>query len=309
MLNSGTAVTKRAPLSASHDNCRVISSVRFQGRIRDIALRQLADAVGRQDGNVASGQELSLLGGRGIENDGKQVAPHPGIVQQRVALGRSAVGDHALALALGIDQKLQKPILDGVGPGLERGIEAVVVDPAVEFLGAQPLHRRCHVMGGLAQAAVDAQAPAMGREFLDVEDPEARGLENALHGEKRKIGVMLVIGGIELAVLDHPQEMRKLKRQYTLGLEKCRQATREIIDVGDMGIDVVAADQIGATPRGRQFTGQLFAEEGAQRGHADRLGRVRRAVGWFDPETGHPCFRRNSSEDTVIGSDLDHETL
>ena len=53
------------------------------------------------DGDAAAGHELVLLGRIFVHNVGKQVWPHAGKVQQRIALGRSTVGrDPATCLTL-----------------------------------------------------------------------------------------------------------------------------------------------------------------------------------------------------------------
>ena len=52
------------------------------------------------------------------------------------------------------------------------------------------------------------QAAAMGRELFDVEHRQAVVGEYRLHGRQREVGIVLVVGRIELVAAQHAQEMR-----------------------------------------------------------------------------------------------------
>ena len=56
---------------------------------------------------------------------------------------------------------------------------------------------------------------------------------------------MLVIDGVELHLRDELHQVRELEGNCSTGLEGRFQSPREVIDVGDVGIHVVASDQVG----------------------------------------------------------------
>src|ERR1017187_10980 len=75
-------------------------------------------------GNAAAGHVLALLCRISVHYERNQIGPYPGIVHEGVTLGRSPIGGDGLALALSIQQKSKKIVLDLVGLRLETGIVA-----------------------------------------------------------------------------------------------------------------------------------------------------------------------------------------
>ena len=59
---------------------------------------------------------------------------------------------------------------------------------------------------------------------------------------------MLVIDRIEVVGFDELQEVRKFDRDAAVMLEKDAQAGNEVVDVGNMGQNIVAHDEIGLPP-------------------------------------------------------------
>ncbi len=57
---------------------------------------------------------------------------------------------------------------------------------------------------------------------------------------------MLVVDGVELVVLDQPQQVGKLQSQNTVGLQQNLQPFDEIVQVRNLRQHVVAEDQISA---------------------------------------------------------------
>ena len=82
----------------------------------------------------------------------------------------------------------------------------------------------------------------MGGQLLNVADAQAGGRKNALGGIKRKVGKMFVIDGVELRSFDEPHHVGKFQRDGAVGLEHCLQPPGEVVDVGDVGVNVVAGD-------------------------------------------------------------------
>ena len=107
-----------------------------------------------------------------------------------------------------------------------------------------------------------------------------------------------MIDGVELRVLDQPHQVRKFQRDGAAGLERRLQAAGEVVDVGHVGIDIVADDQVGLLPIGGQLLGQSLAKEFAQHGNA-QLSRQRRRCWPSARCRGRECRRpRNSSADS-----------
>ena len=52
----------------------------------------------------------------------------------------------------------------------------------------------------------------MGRQRFTVEESQPRDLEDALDGDQRQIGKVLVIDRVELTLGDQPLQMRKFDR-------------------------------------------------------------------------------------------------
>lgn len=71
---------------------------------------------------------------------------------------------------------------------------------------------------------------------------------------------MLVIDGVKLGVLDQPHQVRKFQCDGATGLECGLQASRKVVDIGHMGVDIVAGDEIGLLACGGQLLPVLAKE-------------------------------------------------
>ena len=70
-----------------------------------------------------------------------------------------------------------------------------------------------------------------------------------------------MVGGIELILGDHSQQVRKLERRHAAGLEQHGEAGNEVVDVGHVGQYVVCRDQIDLPALRNQLVRQANAEE------------------------------------------------
>ena len=120
---------------------------------------------------------------------------------------------------------------------------------------------------------------------------------------------MLMVDGVELAMFDHPHQMRELQRDHALGFQRRCDCTGEIVDVRDMGIDVVAKDQIGGFSFCCKSFNQSHAEEILD--DLDPLGPCRIGGGsrGFHPEAGHARRFHVLQKVAIVGGQLDHETV
>ena len=103
--------------------------------------------------------------------------------------------------------------------------------------------------------AKHTQAATMRGQRFHMPDAQTGGRKDALDGCQRQVGEVLMVDRVELVVLQQLHQMGELQRDGALGLERCGQTAREVIDVGHMGEDVVARDQVGLlAPGGQQLT-------------------------------------------------------
>ncbi len=72
----------------------------------------------------------------------------------------------------------------------------------------------------------------MGRQFFGVENPEPRLREDARRRIKRKIGIMLIVDGVELQPLDEAQEVGKLENRHAFSGQELADPPHEIVDIG-----------------------------------------------------------------------------
>ena len=121
---------------------------------------------------------------------------------------------------------------------------------------------------------------------------------------------MLVIDGVELVLRHQPLEMGKFERDHdAFGLEQPHHAAGEVVEIGHLGEDVVADDQIGAPAVRRQLVGQRHAEELDHRLHALLAGGLGDVGRGLDPEGRHAERLEMLQQIAVIAGELDREAF
>ena len=118
-----------------------------------------------------------------------------------------------------------------------------------------------------------------------------------------------MVDRVVLDALQQPRDVRHLERRDAPGCEQCLHPGGEVVDVGDLGQDVVAHDQIGPAAVRDQPLGEIVSEELGQGRHAAvdrRLGDVR---GRLDPEHRDALRQEMLQEIAVVRGELDHEAL
>ena len=141
----------------------------------------------------------------------------------------------------------------------------------------------------------------MAGKLLDVGDHEAPRAECLTHAEERTIREMLVVDGVVLVLVDETGEMGELERRCSARCQEPLDAADEVIEIGDLGEDVVPDDQIGTCSLGGYSLGDCGSEEVDERGDASLLGARSDVGGGSIPMTGIPretkCCRRYPSFD------------
>src|SRR4029077_7754832 len=84
---------------------------------------------------------------------------------------------------------------------------------------------------------------------------------HTLDRHQREIREMLVINGVELGVGDESLERRKFKCDDALGLEQQAHASHEVVEIGYLGENIVANDQVRPFVVGNEIQRYPDAEE------------------------------------------------
>ncbi len=253
-------------------------------------------------------QIIALFSSSTVGHQGQQIGAHTSEIEQGVALGGGAVPHHPPSGPLLLDQEEQQVVANRLGACLKGVVSGELVEASVPLRLQQGRDRSLIGPGIIVMTAEEPQAAAMGRKLLNPIDPEASCQENTLHGQQRKIGKVLVIDRVELPLRDQLQQMGKFQRDRATGLERNRKATGEIIDVRDMGIDVVAQDQIRLAALGGQTLRQGFTEELTQHGDPQSLSGGGGAGRGLDPQAGNPSRAHVLQQVAIVAGHLNHQT-
>ncbi len=157
---------------------------------------------------------------------------------------------------------------------------------------------------------VPAQRPTVQLgEVLHVVEVQPVARHQRIDGGAREVAVVLVVDRVELDVVDHVADVGVLHREHAVVGEQRGEAADEVVDVRDVGHDVVGHDDVGRPVLGPDGVGGLHPEEVDDRGHADggRCGSgPRRRV---DAERPHASREEVAEQVAVVAGDLDGERL
>ncbi len=92
----------------------------------------------------------------------------------------------------------------------------------------------------------------MNGEPPDVVQVEAMAPEEVVQRGDREVAQVLVVDGVELAVVDEILDVRHLDDCNAVVLEQARDAAHEAVGVGHVGEDVVGVDDVGPLALGGQ---------------------------------------------------------
>ena len=149
----------------------------------------------------------------------------------------------------------------------------------------------------------------MRRKLLDVDQLQAVPRRQALDGHEREVREVLVVDRVELVLRHQPLEVRKLQRDHAFRLQQERHAGDEVVEVGHLGQDVVADDQIGALPSATSASASATPKNSTLRRNAlvDRdLGDV---GGRFDAEHRHAERQEMLQQIAVVARELDDQAV
>ena len=149
----------------------------------------------------------------------------------------------------------------------------------------------------------------MCRQAIDVDDGQAMGGEDPAQGEHREVREVLVVDRVELVVGQEPEQVRHLDREEAVVGEQDREATDEVVDVGHLGQDVIADEQVGAASGGRELPREGSPEEPCDRRDALALGNPGDVQRRLDPKCWDSARNEVAEEIAIVASHLDDKAL
>ena len=117
-----------------------------------------------------------------------------------------------------------------------------------------------------------------------------------------------MVDRVELALFDEPDQVREFEGQHTLVREDPCQAGSEVVEVGDVGEDVVAHEQVRSTSLRHQPIGEGFPEELRHGRDATILADGRDVARRLDTQDGNPRAHEVLQEVSVVAGNLHDET-
>ena len=146
-------------------------------------------------------------------------------------------------------------------------------------------------------------------QLLDIDQLQPVPRCHRVDRDQREIREMLVIDRVELVFLDQFFEVGEFQGHDAFRLQKAGDSGDEIIEIGNLGQDVVARNEIGAAPFGDELFGEADAEEvdnGLDTFRAGRLGDIGRRLDADGRDTeGHKMLKQIA----VIARKLDNQAV
>jgi len=84
----------------------------------------------------------------------------------------------------------------------------------------------------------------MNGQFINMEYIQAMTFECCFDGQQREVGIMLMVNRIKFEIVYEGQEMREFDRSNTGGFQNGFNSGNEIIEIRDMGHDIVSYEQV-----------------------------------------------------------------
>ena len=128
-----------------------------------------------------------------------------------------------------------------------------------------------------------------------------------VHRGYREVAQVLVINGVELAVLDQVANIRRFDDCHTIILEQNANAFDEAVEIGYVGEHIVSNDHVGALALCAQLLCETLGEERTQGGDADFLCGSRRPLGGINPQHRNTALHEVSQQIPIIARQFDNQ--
>src|SRR5258706_15761514 len=124
----------------------------------------------------------------------------------------------------------------------------------------------------------------MRGQFVHIDELEPVPGRHGVYGDEGEIGEMFVVNRIELIAFHQSLQMREFERNQTIGLEELHHPRYEVIEIWNLGEDIIADDEIGVL----SFCDEAFSQSGAEeiraRGNALINRNLRDIRSWLYPK-------------------------
>ena len=228
------------------------------------------------------------------------------VIDEGRPLGRRAIGGDARTPGLQFSQLGGDGGLQLVHPAGKAGEIFEPVEPRFAFFRQQRqdrFARRLHLFHE------DAQAAAVDRQQFDMVEIQPMPPEQMIERGGREIAQMLVIDGVEFAMVDQRFQIGRFDHRHAIILQQRGDPGDEAVGIGYVGQHVVAMDDIGLDAPGGQLFRIFAGEEGVFGGNADGDRRLGRAFRRIDAEHGDAVFDIVLQQIAIIAGQFDHQRL
>ena len=208
-----------------------------------------------------------MLVGIAIDGEIEEVGANAAVVEQSIAFARRSVAADGLAFLLAADQELEQGALGAMHLLAEARIGCEVIQSDFALMGQELRHGAGLRVRRIGPAKEHPERAAVGRDLLDIEHTQAVAPRQSLDGEEREVGKVLVVDRIELIFREQPLEMGKFERDDPLRRQHMLHPGNEVIEVGNLGEDVVADDEVCPPAFRDEPPSQRQPEELANRRH------------------------------------------
>ena len=140
---------------------------------QDVVGLEIVESGHRMDRHMHAGREPAVLVRVAIDRELEEVGADPAIVQQRIALARSAVAADHLAGILGRDQERQQPTFGARHPLGERGVGRDLAKALAPLAGEQVRNAPGRRPRRAGMREIDPERAAVGRELVDIDHAQA----------------------------------------------------------------------------------------------------------------------------------------
>src|SRR4051794_16979202 len=115
---------------------------------------------------------------------------------------------------------------------------------------------------------------------------------------------MFMIDRVELIFIDQSLKMRELKRDDALGRKEFGHSGGEVVEIGNLGENIVADDEIGPAPLGDETSSQIEAEECDERRNILGTRRLGDIGGGLDAGNRNAEGQKVLKQVSIIAGDL-----
>src|ERR1700722_947778 len=253
---------------------------------------------------VIAGHKPPLLELIQIDNVVEQFLVDIAEGEQSGGLGRCCIAGNRLAFALQVFQQGGELVTDGMHPVSKALVVLDGRDTRVLFVRED----RFQTSGGsFHRLDEQPEGSAVDLGALHVVQEKAMITEQAGKRRHREIAEMLVVNGVELALLDQVDNVRRFNHCDAGGLQQGGDAVDEAVEVGHVSEHIVGQEDVSLLALRGQLFGQLLSKEVVDAGHAALVGSAYLLFGGVDAQDLDAVVYEVAQHVTVVGRCFDDQ--